>query len=114
MASRYTALAICILPVAITMMGMSGYEWFNGKPSIWEGVPGISAQPAARNFAAATSLPTAISRVGSFDDLALSIRAKGQEEDRISECRFGGENLPKYRADTCFCTLMRMNSTGGL
>lgn len=94
-------LTIFFLPIIVIVVGMSGFEWFNGKHAIWELSPDVSQ----RHFSIRVNNvgnPTGVYR-SSFDDYALSIRSKGLEQDNIPECRFSGKDRPAYLMGRCFC-----------
>lgn len=102
-----------VLPVVGIAIGMSGYEWFNGKFAIWEvGSDYASAQPPVIGaLASEANAPEAL-RVDSFNEWALSIRSRPSAGSYLRECRFGGEDLQSYREGTCYCAPFRARSTG--
>ena len=108
------AKAFFVIPVVLIVVGMSGYEWFNGKYAVWEVAPSVSAQqPAAvRQLAREWGVPNA-SQVGSLDDWALSIRSVAPPQSYLSQCRFAGDDLERYRQSRCHCSPVRHVTTGG-
>lgn len=98
--------------IAIGVFGLSGYEWFNGKPAVWELAPEVTARAAPPAIPERYRGDPFVMSVRSFDDLALSIRARAPEVDQIPQCRFSGTNLPLYRKTECFCAPARMVTLG--
>ena len=99
--------------IAIGLFGLSAYEWFNGKPAVWELAPEVTSRPATFVIPEPQQGEPFAMSVKSFDDLALSIRARAPTADLIPQCRFGGTNLPLYRQSECFCAPARRVTLGG-
>jgi hypothetical protein len=107
------AKALFVVPVLLFVTGMTTYEWFNGKLAVWEVAPAASSQRPADLSARAREWgsPAAL-EIASFDDWALSIRSRADPRLYLSECRFGGQDLERYREQRCHCSPLRRPSTG--